>query len=147
MTIKGPWSQQQITQFFEEVRVPLRIACNGLSGNPVLASLWYLPEDGRLWCATQSQSSAARLIAQDGRCAFEVSLETIPYRGVRGQGSATLDPSRGEEVLRRLIDRYIAGTAPQLAQTLLQRLDTETAIVITPDTLVAWDFTERMIER
>ena len=147
MTIKGPWSQQQITQFFEEVRVPLRIACNGLSGTPVLASLWYLPEDGRLWCATQSQSSAARLIAQDGRCAFEVSLETIPYRGVRGQGSATLDPSRGEEVLRRLIDRYIAGTAPQLAQTLLQRLDTETAIVITPDTLVAWDFTERMIER
>ena len=50
-------------------------------------------------------------------------------------------------MLRRLIDRYIAGTAPQLAQTLLQCLDTETAIVITPDTLVAWDFTERMIER
>ena len=63
VTIKGPWSQQQITEFFEEVRVPLRVACNGLSGTPVLASLWYLPEEGRLWCATQSQSSAARLLA------------------------------------------------------------------------------------
>jgi hypothetical protein len=146
VTIKGPWSQQQITEFFEEVRVPLRVACNGLSGTPVLASLWYLPEEGRLWCATQSQSSAARLLAENGRCAFEVSLETIPYRGVRGQGSAELAPSRGEEILRRLIDRYLAGSASKLAQTLLERVDTETAIVITPERLVSWDFTERMTE-
>ena len=146
MKIKGPWSEEEIQHFLSSERVPLRLACNGQSGTPVLASLWYLPEDGKLWCATQHQSSAARLLAQDGRCAFEISIETVPYRGVRGQGVATLHPERGEAMLRELIDRYLGGRAPRLAESLLARVATETAIAIVPEKLVSWDFAERMAE-
>jgi hypothetical protein len=146
MRIKGPWSTNEIQSFLDEVRVPVRLACNGTSGSPVLASLWYLPEDGRLWCATQRGASVASLLARDARCAFEVSVESVPYRGLRGQGHATLYDDRGEEILRTLIQRYLGDSRPQLARTLLARVATETAIAIEPETLVSWDFAERMGE-
>lgn len=141
---KGPWSTDQIQVFLRDVRVPIRIACNGASGHPVLASLWFVPLDGRLWCATQRNASVASLLTRDPRCAFEVSVETPPYRGVRGKGLATLHDERGEEILRVLIDRYLGDSTSRLASLLLARVDQETAIAIEPNTLVSWDYQERM---
>ena len=144
MMQKGPWSTDQIQHFLQDVRIPLRIACNGASGFPVLASLWFVPEDGKLWCATQRGSSVVSLLSRDSRCAFEVSVETPPYRGVRGTGVATLHDDRGEELLRVLIERYLGHTDSKLASFLLARVEQETAIAIEPQTLVSWDYQERM---
>ena len=144
MRQKGPWSTDQIQHFLQDVRIPLRIACNGASGFPVLASLWFVPEDGTLWCATQRGSRVVSLLSRDPRCAFEVSVETPPYRGVRGTGVATLHDDRGEELLRVLIERYLGHTDSKLASFLLARVEQETAIAIEPQTLVSWDYQERM---
>ena len=40
MKPKGPWSKSRIEEFLDESRIPVRIACLGSSGHPVLASLW-----------------------------------------------------------------------------------------------------------
>ena len=144
MRKKGPWSTDQIQGFLRDTRIPLRIAVNGALGRPVLASLWFAPQGGRLWCATQQGASIASLLARDPRCAFEISVETPPYFGVRGTGTATLHSDRGEEVLRELIDRYLANTDSKIARFLLERAEHETAIAIEPETLVSWDYRERM---
>ena len=144
MTQKGPWSNDRVQEFFHEVRVPIRIACNGASGHPILASLWFLPQDGKLWCATQRGSSVVSLLTRDARCAFEVSVETPPYRGVRGTGAATLHEDGAIDLLRVLIERYLGDTSPKLADLLLSRAAHEVAICIEPQTLVSWDFRERM---
>jgi hypothetical protein len=144
MTPSGPWSGDQVGRFLQDVRIPVRLACNGTSGHPVLASLWFLPSDGVLWCATQRDASIASLLAQDPRCAFEVSVEAPPYLGVRGSGFASLHDDRGEEILRALIDRYLGDARSKLARNLLTRVDRETAIAIEPRTLLSWDYRERM---
>jgi len=144
MKPSGPWSNDQIQSFLRDVRIPVRIACNGATGHPVIASLWFVPQDGRLWCATQRGSRVASLLARDPRCAFEVSVETPPYRGVRGRGVATLHDGRGEEILRVLLERYLGGTESRLASLLLARAKHETAIGIEPQTMVSWDYEERM---
>jgi len=144
MRTKGPWSQTEIQSFLDEARVPVRLACNGTSGHPLLVSLWYLREDEKLWCATQRNASVATLLARDAHCAFDVSVETAPYRGLRGQGLATLHDDRGEEILRKLMHRYLGGSSSKIARTLLARAATETAIAIEPQTLVSWDYVERM---
>ena len=140
----GPWSTSQVDRFLQEIRVPIRIACNGTSGHPLLASLWFVPLDGKLWCATQRKSRVVSLLKRDPRCAFEVSVETPPYRGVRGAGVATLHNDRGEEILRTLIDRYLKESNPKLANLLLARAEHETAVAIEPKSLVSWDYQERM---
>jgi nitroimidazol reductase NimA-like FMN-containing flavoprotein (pyridoxamine 5'-phosphate oxidase superfamily) len=146
MRRKGPWSTERIERFLRDVRVPVRIACNGSSGHPVLASLWFIPIDGKLWCATQRGADVVSLLRRDPRCAFEVSVESPPYRGVRGPGLATLHDDRGEEILRALIERYLGSSRSQLASFLLARVEHETAIAIEPNALVSWDYQERMGE-
>jgi len=144
MTHKGPWSTEQIQRFLQDIRVPVRIATNGAAGHPLLASLWFVPLGSELWCATQRGASVASLLARDPRCAFEVSVETPPYRGVRGTGIATLHDDRGEEILSALIERYLGDATSKLARFLLERADQETAISIEPKTLLSWDYKERM---
>ena len=146
MRQKGPWSTDQIRCFLRDIRIPVRIACNGSSGHPVLASLWFVPMDGKLWCATQRAARVVSLLTRDPRCAFEVSVETPPYRGVRGPGVATLHDDRGEEILHTLIDRYLGDSNSKLASLLLARVEHETAVAIEPKALVSWDYQERMGE-
>lgn len=150
MQIKGRWTARGVADFLADTRVPLRLACNTASGFPLLASLWFVAEETgaglELWCATQRDAHVASRLREDGRCAFEVSTEQPPYRGVRGSALATLHDDRGEEMLRRLLDRYVGGSDAKIGRLLLERADTETALRIAPERLVSWDFTERMDE-
>ena len=144
MNSKGPWSSAEVDAFLERVRIPVRLACNGRSGHPLLASLWFVPLEDRLWCATQRTASLIRVLERDPRCAFEVSVETPPYQGVRGRGIAELHPERGEAILRTVIDRYLGSDTSSLARSLLARAESEIAISIEPRTRVSWDYRERM---
>jgi hypothetical protein len=144
MRRKGPWLKNEIERFLQQTRIPLRLACNGASGHPVIAALWFLPRDGTLWCATQRTASVVSHLRRDRRCAFEVAPETAPYRGLRGKGHAELHDERGEEILRLLIDRYLEDPTSRFARWLLSRAPQETAIAIEPLTLLSWDFRERM---
>jgi len=146
MNHKGPWSTAQIGDFLSEQRIPLRLACNGASGHPVLVSLWFIALDDKLWCATPRTARIASILARDPRCAFEVSVEKPPYCGVRGPAVATLHDDRGGEILRRLIDRYLGNATSRLARLLLARVEHETAIAIEPRALVSWDYAERMAD-
>ena len=144
MIVKGPWNIGQVRHFLDEAKIPLRIACQGISGHPVIASLWCLREGDRLWCATQEDSNLAKLLTRDKKCAFEVSLESPPYRGVRGPGLASLHPERADEILRALLERYHGRTDSPFARLLLDRAETEVAIEIEPQSFLTWDFNKRM---
>ncbi len=143
---KGPWSQVEIERHLEQSRIPLRLACNGARGFPLVTSLWFLPDDGRLWCATQRTAHLVSHLERDPHCAFEVAPEDPPYRGVRGQGIASLHPERGAWLLRRLVERYLDDPESPFARWLLSRSETETAIGIEPRSLVSWDFRARMTD-
>ena len=144
MRYKGPWSKEQIERFLRETQIPVRLTCNSASGHPVLISLWFTPLGDKLWCATQRTARIAAMLERDPRCAFEVSMEKPPYYGVRGPAHATLHDDRGEEILRKLIDRYLGNSTSHLARFLLGRVERETAIAIEPKMLVSWDYRERM---
>jgi len=149
-SLRGPWSPGSIDAFLRDAAIPIRLACNGESGHPVLASLWFAPGEpfasgrGTLWCATQRDARVARLLARDARCAFEIAGDRPPYRGVRGQAAARLVEARGEPVLRTLIERYLDDPDCGLARWLLDRADTEVAIALEPRTLFSWDYEDRM---
>ncbi|MGH0036605.1 MAG: pyridoxamine 5'-phosphate oxidase family protein [Myxococcota bacterium] len=144
MSLKGPWSRQEIDRFLDDTRVPLRLACHGASGFPVLASLWFVRHGDLLWCATRPSARVVTLLGRDPRCAFEVAQETAPYRGVRGQGRAELSGARGAEILGELVDRYLGSDDSEFARWLLARADGEVAIAIEPSSRVSWDFSDRM---
>ena len=133
-----------VADYLRALRIPLRLGCTNETGWPVVLSLWYLYEDGQLWCATQRQARVVRYLSQNPRCAFEVAADQPPYCGVRGQAIATLDPRAGAEMLERLLVRYLGGTDNALARRLLAQRENEVAIAIRPERVFTWNYTRRM---
>ncbi len=137
------WDNAGIAMFLGETQVPVRLAVND-GGTPLICSLWFLYDDAAIWCATQRSAHVAALLAADPRVGFEVAPETMPYRGVRGQGRVTLLPDQGPALLARLVDRYLGTRETGFARWLLTMSVNEVAIRIDPDWLTAWDFSARM---
>lgn len=144
MKISGPWSNEQISRFLKSSDLPVRIATGGPHGWPAIVSLWYLYEEGFLWCATTKTARTLRRLGEDARCGFEISTSTAPYCGVRGQGRARVMPERGARVLEKLVDRYLNSRHTPFAHWLLSRSESEVAIRIEPKLLTSWDYSGRM---
>ena len=106
--------------------------------------MWFLYDDGALWCATKSSASIAQIVGARPECGFEVAPESMPYRGVRGQGEVSLRPEEGLPILLRLIDRYLGTRESEFAQWLIAQATNEVALRIDASWLTAWDFSERM---
>ena len=142
--IGGPWSADAIELYLRTAVVPIRLASIAADGSPVVLSLWYLYEEGSIWCATQRTARIITRLDREPRCGFEIAADTIPYRGTRGRAHATLDVQRGATLLPRLIHRYLGGTDSALASWLLARAENEVAIRLDHMRVSTWDFTERM---
>ncbi len=130
--------------FLESQLIPMRLAVHDSTGSPWVISLWFLLDDGRLWCATNRHAKLVSYLQAHPRCGFEVAGDMPPYRGMRGKGVAELVPERGGEILVRLMQRYGIDPASTLANSLLAKADQEVAISIAPSRISSWDFTERM---
>lgn len=132
--------------FLNTIRVPLRLACITPSGWPVVLSLWYLYQEGLLFCATPESAKVVSYLRATPRCAFEIASEAPPYCGIRGQGRVSLLPELALDfdLLPRLLTRYLGDLDNTLSRNLLARRSGETALVIEPVQIYSWDFTSRM---
>ena len=142
--IAGPWSMDAIERYLRTGVLPVRLASIAADGSPVVLSLWYLYEEGSIWCATQRTSRIIARLEREPRCGFEIAADSIPYRGVRGRARATIDVHRGATLLPRLLSRYLGGTDSPLASWLLARAQHEVAIRLDHMRVSTWDFTDRM---
>jgi nitroimidazol reductase NimA-like FMN-containing flavoprotein (pyridoxamine 5'-phosphate oxidase superfamily) len=134
----------QLEQYFDDIRIPIRLACNTPSGWPVVVSLWFLYQDGFIYCATSKHAKVVSYLNNDPRCAFEIASDLPPYCGVRGQATAELDGVAGQMILQELLERYVGDVNNQFAQNLLSNAHDEVAIKIKPVNVFTWNFSERM---
>lgn len=142
--IKGAWDLEKTEKYLIDTRFPLRLATLNSKGFPLVTSVWYLYDEGLIWCAVQNDSDIAGNIEDDKRCGFEVGPNETPYMGVRGQGIANLIPERGKEKLEKLIGRFLDRKNKGLADWLMSRADSETAVMIKPEWFFSWDYSGRM---
>lgn len=144
MKLHGPWSSEDIQRFLKEASIPMQIAVNDTNINPLLVSLWFISDGLSIWCATQSSAKILRHLQSHPMCGFQISPETMPYRGVRGQAKVTLSDDDGPRILETLVDKYIAEQESDFSRWLLARKDTEIAIKLEPLKITSWDYSPRM---
>lgn len=146
MRVTGDWSREAAESFLtsEAGRVPIRLACHTGDGDLWMLSLWYRWRDGGFDCATSANARVVSYLENDDRVAFEASVNTPPYRGVRGNGIAELRPDEDKQLLRALLERYLGGTDSKLATRLLDPAREEVHLRIDPAHLYSWDFSDRM---
>ncbi|NCF69525.1 MAG: hypothetical protein GWP61_26540 [Chloroflexi bacterium] len=135
-----------IEEYLQETKIPLRLSTTTTSGWPVVLSLWYLYEEGALYCATSQNAKVVDYLMNEPRCGFEVAADRPPYCGVRGRALAQIEADAGLEILERLLVRYLGGIENKLAQGLLNRTIPEAAIRLKPQSVYSWNFTDRMAD-
>lgn len=140
----GRWDAEAVERFLQDVTIPIRLATRRPDDSLWQVALWYRYRDGHFECATAASAQLVRFLRADSAVAFDVSTNEIPYRGVRGNGVASLSPDEDKEVLRALIRRYLGTTESPLAERLLRDDREEVRIRIDPDRVFSWDYSERM---
>ena len=143
-THSGPWTSNQIDQFLDDTRIPLRLAFLRPEGSPSVVSLWFRRDGDVLWCATASDAFVAQCLARDPRCGFEIAPESPPYCGIRGVAEARLVPERGDEWRERLAKRYLGDSPSEFSKWLLRQSRPETALCLHPRAVTTWDYRKRM---
>lgn len=144
MKIRGAWNFEEIESYLENAILPARIATVSPNGWPMVVSLWYLYEEGELFCATKNFSRIAECIGHSGKCAFEIACEQAPYFGIRGQGKATLSSKNVDGVLERLAQRYLGSEDSAFRRWLLSNTENEVVVRINPIRYHGWDYRNRM---
>lgn len=142
--VSGPWSPEQVVQWLEGARIPVRLAVLTQRG-PLVVSLWYRFDGDELWCATRSGADIVQHVQADPRVGIEVAPDLPPYRGVRGTGRAQVVAEAGAATLDELIARYLDDRNSALAADLRRSAARgEVALRIVDLTLTSWDFSARM---
>ncbi len=142
--LTGAWDLTQTETFLSMTTVPLRLSCRTRGDSLWMLSLWYCYDDDALWCATSATADVVEYLENDDRVAFEISTNEPPYKGVRGNGTASVEADSEKKLLRRLLERYLGGTDSSLADRLLSPERDEVRIRIDPSRVYTWDFTDRM---
>ena len=142
--LSGPWSQQTLDDFLSNSALPIRLSTVAPDGFPRVVSLWYAYDAPRLFCATQASSSLVKLLRKNPRVGFDISPDTPPYYGVRGQATAAMEPLGESDLLKRLLTRYVGDTGSPFSHWLLSRSAEELVISLAPHRLYSWDYRERM---
>ncbi|MCB1698932.1 MAG: hypothetical protein KDI34_22135, partial [Halioglobus sp.] len=89
-------------------------------------------------------SKLVQLLRKEPRVGFEVAPDAPPYHGVRGQGTAEMQPLGNDTALQQLLERYVGDTETRLSRWLLSRSAEEVIITVMPHRLFSWDYRERM---
>lgn len=144
--LTGAWDRAETEAFLSSATVPLRLSCHAAGESLWMLSLWFRYDDGALWCATSAEADVIGYLAADDHVAFEVSTNDPPYRGVRGNGLARVEPDADKSLLTTLLTRYLGGTDSSLAERLLSPERREVRIRIEPARLYTWDFSDRMAD-
>ena len=141
---KSVWQRTQIDDFLTKSTMPVRISFVDSSGHPRICSLWYRYDNGAIWSASHQNAFLIKQLKKNQKVAFEISSNDYPYKGVRGKALATLVKSDAEPVLKALIAKYLGESNKKLASWLVGRADEEYAIKLVPESVNAWDFSDRM---
>ena len=146
MRLTGGPDRDWTDAFLEDNPIPVRVATRTPSGGLWMLSLWYGYEsaDATLHLATSADARVVEYLEADPDVAFEVSTNHPPYRGVRGQGDATLEPDEEKALLQTLVDDYLGGRDSSLANWLLRDDRDEVHVTVDVTRAYAWDYSDRM---
>lgn len=131
-------------EFLKAKRIPVRLSCILPNQYPLVISLWYIYEDGKIFCASGKSSKIISYLQENSRIGFEVAADSPPYCGIRGYGTAELSNDHKYTMIKRLYSKYFNNTDSELYSFLTDPNRDEMVITIAPEQIYKWNFTNRM---
>ena len=135
---------EEINKFIPDLKIPIRVGFIKSNDVPAVISLWYVCNDGKIYCASQKTAKIVSYLKKNPLCGFEIAADKPPYKGMRGEGTARILNETGVYVLDLLIEKYLGEKESTLSKLLRNNSKTEVAIEITPQKIFHYDYSKRM---
>ena len=102
----------EIAEFLLTRGVLMRVATVDREGDPHVAPIWFVHEDGRIWFTPREHSAWLQHIRSHSRIAVTIDEEAAPYRKLIVEGVAEIvhdlgDDDAWRDRYRRISERYI----------------------------------------
>lgn len=134
----------RMDQTISDTKIPIRIAFVKHDGTPSIISLWYEQIGAKIYCATKLTAKIVPCLQNNPKCGFEIATDKPPYKGTRGTGHVEIIESRGQEILKILMKKYLGDKETVLSKYLSSNSETEVALEISPQTIFNYDYSKRM---
>jgi PPOX class probable F420-dependent enzyme len=100
-------TQSEREQFLSELHVGV-LSIERPDGPPLTVPVWYIYEpDGELWFLISPDSVKGRLLQKSMRFSLCAQSESLPYKYVSIEGTATISPADKELHSRPMAHRYL----------------------------------------
>jgi len=109
-------TREEIVNFLEKGRMILRLGTlDSTTGGPVIHPVWYYFANDRFFFFTDKDASKLRNVKRESAVYFTIDIDTRPYIGVRGKGTARVVPESEEtiELKEKIVRKYLDRSDPR----------------------------------
>lgn len=140
-------AKEEIVNFLERGRMILRLGTlDSTTGGPMIHPVWYYFEHDRLFLFTDKDSNKLRNVKKQNAVYFTIDIDTRPYIGVRGKGTArvVLESEETLELKEKIVRKYLDRSDPRYDMAMEKaRSNRSTVLEITPNYYTVWDYSKK----
>lgn len=143
-------SEEQAIDFLTNSKLNLLLGTIDDKGDPNVHPVWYLFDNGKLYVETSKTAKKAANIKNNNSIYFCIDDEKMPYKGVRGKGTARIseDITTNIPIAERIMIKYTGNLENEVAKFLMDGVKNGLSVLveITPKYMATWDHSTGLIE-
>jgi nitroimidazol reductase NimA-like FMN-containing flavoprotein (pyridoxamine 5'-phosphate oxidase superfamily) len=139
----GAMSERETLEFLQNEVHLLRIGIVDNDGYPLVHPVWFVYENEKFLIVSERNSAKVKILNKNNKVYFvvdNVTEENGPI-GVRGRGVAKIidDSNYAQEVMRKLILRYMRSLERPIAKKLMESAKSDSVVIeVYPKFLGTW---------
>ena len=135
-------TESQVLEFLES-KLNLLLGTADRNGQPYVHPVWFFFEDRKFFIETSKSSKKVHNVQNNNNVYFCIDDETMPYKGVRGKGTATIleDIKKNLPIAEKIMIKYTGSIDNEIAKFLLDGVKNRFSVLleITPKYFSTWD--------
>ena len=139
-------TKEEIVNFLEKGTMILHLGTlDSTTGDPMIHPVWYYFAHDRFFFFTDKDVSKLRNVKRESAVYFTIDIDTRPYIGVRGKGTARVVPESEEtiELKEKIVRKCLDRSDPRYNMGIEKaRSNRSTVLEVVPSYYTVWDYSK-----
>ncbi|TMI06029.1 LLM class flavin-dependent oxidoreductase [Candidatus Bathyarchaeota archaeon] len=143
-----PWQVAREAAAIDQLsngRMILRLGTlDSTTGGPMIHPVWYYFAYDRFFFFTDEDASKLRNVKRESAVYFTIDIDTRPYIGVRGKGTARVVPESEEtiELKEKIVRKYLDRSNPRYNMAIEKARSNRSIVLEVVPSYTVWDYSK-----